>query len=71
MLESIKASKIRVRWNLREFHRVTEWKAGCVYRTRTLGMVVCTPEYADALRVAHKNLIVGPVSTRITKLVNG
>lgn len=67
MLEAIKTSSFRVKWNLREVHAVTQWKDDCVYRTRSLGVISCTPEYADFLRSISRNIIVGPVSTRISR----
>lgn len=70
MLENIKASKIRVRWQLREVHKVTQWKDNCVYRTRSIGMISCDIDYAHALQ-RNPNIIVGSISTRISKLVNG
>jgi hypothetical protein len=69
MYPAIKASTVRVRWQLREVHKVTQWKDGCVYRTRSLGIISCTPEYAAALR-SH-DIMVGSVSTRVMKLVGG
>lgn len=66
MLEAIKASRYSVKLNLREVHKITEWKDGCIYATKSIGMLVCTPEYADMLR-ASKQIQVGPVSTRISR----
>jgi hypothetical protein len=66
VLESIKQSSWRVKWNLREIFKVTQWKDDCVYRTRSLGMLVCTREYADSLG-ADKDIIITPVSTKISK----
>ncbi len=66
MLEAIKASRYRVKHNLREIHKITQWKDGCIYATKSIGMLVCTPEYADALRATGKYQV-GPVSTRISK----
>ena len=63
----LKRQSFRVKWNVRQIHKVTEWKSGCVYRTRTLGFLVCTPEYAMDLRVANKAIQVGPLSTSITR----
>lgn len=70
MYENIRASRFQIRWNLREVHKVTQWKDGCIYRTKSLGIIACTPEYSDSLRVNNPNIIVGPVSTRVSKLVN-
>jgi hypothetical protein len=55
--------------NMREVHIVTQWKGGCVYRTRSLGHVICTREYAESLNVNHKNIQVGSVSTRVSSLI--
>lgn len=61
----IKASSFRVKWNLREVHKITQWKDDCVYRTRSLGLVVCMPDYK--LLGESKNYMIGSVSTRVTK----
>jgi len=63
-LDAIKASSWQVRWNLREVHKVTQWKDDCVYRTKSLGYLVCTVQYAEALQ--HGDIFVGPPSTRVT-----
>lgn len=68
MLEQIKSSKLKVRWNLRELFKVTEWKDGCVYRTRSLGFIVCESDYFNDLRPEY---MLCPVSTKVTKLING
>jgi 6-phosphogluconate dehydrogenase len=69
MLTQIKASNWRVKWNLREIHLVTQWKSGCIYRTKSIGMISCTDDYASWLRSKSKNVIVGPVSTSVSKLL--
>lgn len=66
-LKFFKSTGFRIKWNLRQLHKVTEWKSGCVYRTRSLGYVVCSPEYAMDLRVANKAIQVGPVSTSVSR----
>ena len=77
MLDQIRKSSLKVRWNLREIHIVTQWKSGCVYRTRSLGMIVCAPGYFEEVILKRldpskaKNYMVGPVSTEITRLING
>ena len=63
MLEAIKASRFKVKWNLREIHKVTQWKDDCIYRTRSLGMIVCLPDY----QLPSKDYILGPVSTKISR----
>ena len=69
MLDNIRKSSFKVKWNLREVHIITEWKNDCVYRTKSIGMIVCSPEYVDMLRAKSRNIIVGPVSTRISKMM--
>ena len=67
VLEQIKSSSWRVKWQLREVHKITQWKSGCVYRTKLLGMIVCDTAYADHLRAL--GFIVGPVSTSVSRLI--
>lgn len=67
MFEQIKQSSLKVRWNLCEVHKITEWKDGCVYRTKSLGIISCSPEYGKYLKTISPNIIVGPVSTKITR----
>jgi len=66
-LDQIKASSFRVKWNLREIWLITQWKDGCVYRTRSLGIVACSPEHADWMRTTIPNIIVGSVSTKVSQ----
>jgi len=63
MLDTIKACSFRVKWNLREVHKVTQWKDGCVYRTKSLGMIVCLPDY----KLLNQDVQIGSVSTKISK----
>ena len=67
MLPQIKASNWKVKWNLREVHLVTQWKSGCVYRTKSIGIISCDSDYADYLRSLNKNVIVGPISTSVSR----
>jgi 6-phosphogluconate dehydrogenase len=64
-LDQIKASSHKVKWNLREVHKVTQWKEGCVYRTKSLGLIVCAPDYK--LLGDPKAIQVGPPSTSVTR----
>ncbi len=66
MLEQIKASNFKVKWNLREVHKVTQWKDDCVYRTKSLGMIVCLSDYK---LLSGKDIQIGSVSTKISKLM--
>lgn len=68
MFEEIKKCKIRVRWQLREVHKITQYKEGCVYRTKSLGMIVCEPLYQF---LDMTDIQLGSVSTRISKEING
>lgn len=70
-LPTIKASKYRVYSQVREVHKVIQWKEGCVFRTRSMGMIVCSPEYAASLIYTSKGDIqVGPVSTRVSRYLS-
>ena len=60
----LKRSSFRIKWNLREVHKITTWKDGYIYGTKSVGYIICAPEYADYLRT--RDTQVGPVSTRIT-----
>lgn len=64
-LDAIKASSFRVKWNLREVHKVTQWKDGCVYRTKSIGLIVCKPDYK--LLGDEKNIQIGAASTSVTR----
>jgi len=65
MLEQIKKSSFKIKWNLREVHKITERKSGCVYKTKSIGMIVCLPDYK--LLGEQKNIMIGSVSTKVTK----
>lgn len=45
MFEQIKASKANVRMQVKEVFKVIEYKKGCVYKTKSLGYIVCEPLY--------------------------
>jgi hypothetical protein len=70
MYESIKSSRFRIRGQLREVHKVTQWKEDCIYRTKSIGIISCTPDYADYLRLSDKNILVGSISTKLDKIIN-
>lgn len=67
MLDNIKQSSYRVKMNLREVHKVTQWKDGCIYRTKSIGMIICKPDYEFLTK--NKNIQLGPVSTKVSKLL--
>jgi hypothetical protein len=69
-LEAIKASRWQVRYNLREVHKVTQWKAGCVYRTKSLGMIVCAPDYQLLGQADTPGLTIGSVSTAVSRMLS-
>jgi hypothetical protein len=62
-LSAIKSSSHRVKWNLREVYRVTEYKDGCVYRTKSLGYIVCLPDY----KFLNSEAKLSAPSTKITR----
>lgn len=64
MLDNIKRMSFRAKWNLREVHKVTQYKEGCIYRTKSLGMIICLSEYQ---LLNMKDIQIGPISTRITR----
>ena len=61
----LKSQSFRVKWNAREMYKVTEYRGGCVYKTRSLGYIVCTPEYARELLTC--TVSDSPLSTSISK----
>lgn len=63
-LDAIKSSSYRVKWNLREIHKITQYKDDCVYRTRSLGLIVCKPDYQ---LLTQKDIMVSAISTKISK----
>lgn len=65
--EEIKKCKIRVRWQVRNVYKITQYKEGCVYRTKSLGLIVCEPLYQ---LLDMKDIQFGSVSTKITKEIN-
>lgn len=64
-LDNIKASSFKVKWNVREVHKVTQWKDDCVYRTKSLGLIVCLSDYQ--LLGDSKAIMLGSVSTKVSK----
>ena len=52
-----------VRGQLREVYVVTEWKGGCIYRTKRLGFVVCDSSHEC---VRGNGLLTSP-STRFSR----
>ena len=63
-LETIKASNWKVKGNLREVHKVIQWKDDCIYRTKSLGLIVCARDYN--LLGNAKDIQIGSCSTKIT-----
>lgn len=64
-LQWLKTQSFKIKWNLREVHKVTQWKDGCVYRTKSIGFLICGPDY----RLLSDEAQIGSVSTSITKAI--
>ena len=62
-LEEIKRLRFRTRMQLREVHKIVEWKDGCIYRTKSLGMIICPSDYK------LDGVMIGPVSTKVSRLI--
>lgn len=62
MFEQLRKMRYGVQMRLREVHKVTEWRDGCVYRTKSLGYIVCNHDYR------LPGVQIGSVSTRITRM---
>lgn len=55
--------KYLIRGQLRDLHTVTQWKDGCVYRTRFIGRVVYNSDFVP-LRPGDRNTVQVSISTR-------
>ena len=64
MFEQIKKCRPRVKYQLREVHKITQYKKGCVYKTKSLGFIVCEPLYQFT---DMTDIQLGAVSTKISK----
>jgi len=64
MYDEIKKMPIRVRWQIRNVYKITQYKDGCVYRTRSLGYIVCEPLYQ---LLNMKDIQFGSISTKMLK----
>lgn len=60
--------KYNVRGQLKQVHIVTEWRDGCVYRTKSLGLVVAST-YQPCVQASAA--MVGPISTADTRRLMG
>jgi len=63
-LNWLKSASFKVKWNLREVYKVTQWKDDCVYRTRSLGFIVCPSDYQ---LLGGQNYSINSVSTSISR----
>ena len=61
--KAIMTLKPRLRHLVREAHLVTQWREGCVYRTRSLGFIVCDWNY----KLLGRDGQIGSVSTKVTR----
>lgn len=62
--DNIKKSSMRVKMRLRSVYKVTEFRKGCVYKTKQLGMIVCMPDYEF---LPGNEAYLNSVSTDITR----
>lgn len=65
MFPELKKMRVGVRMRLRQVHKVTQWKSGCVYRTKPIGYIVCEPDYK--LLDTSNNIQIGSVSTKVSR----
>lgn len=63
-LTMLRGMRIMRRTMLRSIYKVTEWKDGCVYRTKFVGYILCGPDYK---LMENKDFMICSVSTNITK----
>jgi hypothetical protein len=63
-LSAIKSSSLKTRWNLRQVYKIVEYKQGCVYRTKSLGYIVCLPDYKF---LNQTDIQLHPPSTKVSK----
>lgn len=66
MFEEIKKCGFRIKWNLRQVYKITQYKDGCIYRTKSLGYIVCKPEYQ---LLNMEDIQIGTVSTKVSNLL--
>ena len=62
VIDRLKSKSFQVRMHLRELYIITQWKDGCIYKTRSLGFIVCKPDY---LRL-ERDIILASLSTKIS-----
>lgn len=53
------------RTSIREVYKVTHWKSGCVYKTKSLGYIVCNHDY----ELLDAKAIIGSASTSVMREV--
>lgn len=50
--------------SLREVHEVTQWKEGCIYKTKSIGFAWVTLDYVPS---DNKNIIYGSISSKLSQ----
>lgn len=64
MFEQLKKCSLKIRYQLREVYKITQYKDNCVWRTKSLGYIVCGPDYR---LLNMKDIQIGSVSTKISR----
>jgi len=62
-LDWLKNQPFTIKWNLRSVYKITEWKNGCIYRTRSVGYIICLSDY----KFLNDSATLNSVSTSITR----
>lgn len=60
----LKKMRYSVRMRVREVFKITEWKDDCVWKTKSLGLIVCNPDYK---LLDSKDYQIYSASTKVTK----
>jgi len=64
-LTELKKCNFRVRMNIRGVYKIIQWKEGCVYKTKSIGFIVCKSDYQFLSSETTYQL--SSVSTKITR----